>query len=63
MFNIKKQTFITMNNLQSMYKNFLPLKVSKYKGLLELAKKYVVKNKIWFYNKTKKLQIILTIGF
>lgn len=63
MFNIKKQTFITMNNLQSMYKNFLPLKVSKYKGLLELAKKYVVENKIWFYNKTKKLQTILTIGF
>lgn len=52
-----------MNNLQSMYKNFLPLKVSKYKGLLELAKKYVVENKIWFYNKTKKLQTILTIGF
>lgn len=47
-----------MNNLQSTYKIFLPLKVSKYKGLLELTKKYVAK--IWFYNKTKKLQ---TIGF
>lgn len=49
-----------MNNLQSTYKIFLPLKVSKYKGLLELTKKYVAENKIWFYNKTKKLQ---TIGF
>lgn len=63
MFNIKKQTFITINNLQSTYENFLPLKVSKYKGLLELAKKYVAENKIWFYNKTRKLQTILTIGF
>lgn len=47
-----------MNNLQSTYKNFLPLKVSKYKGLLELAKKYVAENKIWFYNKTRKHQTI-----